>query len=738
MKKKLTLFLIICTLLFSLAACSDKITVKFDTDGGSVISDVEVKVGETLVLPENPVKEGYVFKGWLLDGEPFDVNMKLEKNITLKANWEKENLEKYYVTFIVDGNEYKKEEYLENSLITKPTNPIKENYEFKGWFLGDTLFDFENTKITSNLTLVAKFEEKQSEERIIVYAVNQPEDILLFHTNRKEKENKKTEFFDLTQNYVVGDDNGWSIKPACTFYKVNTITGTQEEVVVSEWEYDIKVYLLNGDVYELLLENSGLIDSIDTKNCIIDFATSAVGSAFKVEVIPTGLTNKQLENVEDYTISFEFEVVEGYNVYNAKELGYMDNRTSGTEADAWKAFKEANNLASDYFPTNLIFHKNIDVTVNDIPGYFFYKAEELNKSDSDYNRALGSMKDYVNIYVRNIGDNQTFNILGNYYKLSAETLREVVRDDGQITPEGEAISHASLFKIEGSETGSSSIQNLNMIGNAPRVENNIKAGGQILIKVEGPAFTAYNNLAACFFITYFPNYTFTEFLMDKCKAYDSFNSFVYNWGSDKVTIKDCEMIGAGGPVIVQDHVRPLEADGGKVAHTKIINSKLESYVVGTEGWFTVVKASAIVPQIKALDALFTPFNKSFLKTNADNTLSYMNLICINKSGSAEGITAEKIKGSLKIDDVVTFDFGANDPYLAALLDQTFKNGAPAFQSSAGGYGYTNGQGLFDVTNTQIVDPSHTMYQGDYLCLYYNGMAITLGYNNAGEIYNLEA
>lgn len=50
----------------------------------------------------------------------------------------------------------------------------------------------------------------------------------------------------------------------------------------------------------------------------------------------------------------------------------------------------------------------------------------------------------------------------------------------------------------------------------------------------------------------------------------------------------------------------------------------------------------------------------------------MNLICINKSGSAEGITAEKIKGSLKIDDVANFDFGASDPYLAALLDQTFK------------------------------------------------------------------
>lgn len=128
------------------------------------------------------------------------------------------------------------------------------------------------------------------------------------------------------------------------------------------------------------------------------------------------------------------------------------------------------------------------------------------------------MKDYVDIYFRNLEENQTFNILGNYYKLSAETLKEVVRDEGQITPEGEVISHASLFRMEGSETGSSSIQNLNMIGNAPRVENNIKAGGQILIKVEGPAFTAYNNLAACFFITYFPSDTFTEFVMDKCKA----------------------------------------------------------------------------------------------------------------------------------------------------------------------------------------------------------------------------
>lgn len=61
-EKEINFILVVFTLLFSLAACSDKITVQFDTDGGSVVSDIEVKVGEKLVLPKDPVKEGYVLK----------------------------------------------------------------------------------------------------------------------------------------------------------------------------------------------------------------------------------------------------------------------------------------------------------------------------------------------------------------------------------------------------------------------------------------------------------------------------------------------------------------------------------------------------------------------------------------------------------------------------------------------------------------------------------------------------
>ena len=40
------------------------ITVKFETDGGTTISNQIVEKGTKITKPENPTKEGYVFKGW--------------------------------------------------------------------------------------------------------------------------------------------------------------------------------------------------------------------------------------------------------------------------------------------------------------------------------------------------------------------------------------------------------------------------------------------------------------------------------------------------------------------------------------------------------------------------------------------------------------------------------------------------------------------------------------------------
>ena len=643
-----------------------------------------------------------------------------------------EETKTYKVKFETNGGSKVETQVVEEGkTATKPVNPTYKGFEFIDWYEDQALekvFNFSQA-ITKDITVYAKWKKVKVELEIKPLSSSLNSNLVLYNANKSVKDNKKTEFFDLTKKYVVGDDNAWCAKPEVSFVKYNPETGAVTPTKVSEWNYSITIYLLNGETYEKIENSSDYIDSIDYKNATIDFSAKAIGNSFKVEVLADGLKEKDI-------MTFTFDVIDGYNVYDAKELSYIDNRTSGDEAAAWKAFKVENNLDENYKPTNLILHTNINITANDVPTYFFYTKDELSKSDSDYERALGSMKDVKNFYFRDLKDNEEFNLYGNYFSLSIETLKEVVRERGKITEEGTVISHTTLLRFEGSEKAHVTLQNTNFIGNAPRVENTIKAGGQICMKVQGPSFEAVNNITTCFFIAYMPNVTYAPFLIDKCKAYDSFNSFIYNWGSCDVTLRDSEMIGAGGPVIIQDHVSPTASDGGSVAKTKIENCNLSSYVVGQEGWFTVVNATAIVPLIKTLNQLFTPLGKSFLKDNADHTLSYFNFICINKSGSAETITNEKIKGSLSIDDS-EFNFGETNPYIAALI----ASGAPVFQSSAStleaGYGYTDGKGMYSVKKEQIINPADLLYQGEYLGLYYNGMMIVFGFGDAGQVYSAE-
>ena len=66
-----------------------KVRVDFDTDGGSVVETMIIKKGSTINLENDPVKEGYIFEGWYLDGNPFDMSKGVEENIVLYAVWKK-------------------------------------------------------------------------------------------------------------------------------------------------------------------------------------------------------------------------------------------------------------------------------------------------------------------------------------------------------------------------------------------------------------------------------------------------------------------------------------------------------------------------------------------------------------------------------------------------------------------------------------------------------------------------
>lgn len=66
-------------------------TVNFETDGGSPIASVTAYHSELLEVPEEPVKEGYVFNGWYRDSActvPWSMETDtVIQSMTLYAGW---------------------------------------------------------------------------------------------------------------------------------------------------------------------------------------------------------------------------------------------------------------------------------------------------------------------------------------------------------------------------------------------------------------------------------------------------------------------------------------------------------------------------------------------------------------------------------------------------------------------------------------------------------------------------
>lgn len=61
-------------------------TIKFDVDNGSSIRDIIIEEGKTIILPVDPKKDGYVFKGWIdEDGNVVKMDTIVTKDMTLKA-----------------------------------------------------------------------------------------------------------------------------------------------------------------------------------------------------------------------------------------------------------------------------------------------------------------------------------------------------------------------------------------------------------------------------------------------------------------------------------------------------------------------------------------------------------------------------------------------------------------------------------------------------------------------------
>ena len=210
-------------------------TVSFNTDGAGEIDSQTIRGGLKATKPSDPVNEGFKFAGWYLGEELFNFETPITGNITLVAKWTPIT---YIVTFDSDGGTIVENQTVSyNGVITKPEDPTKDGWDFTGWYLENTLWNFE-TILTGNITLTARWvmheDEAEQEVTEVYITLNSKTYAYSSSSNKYEVEMRKPDwvnivlYITLTEGYTYSDDvvlyvNG--VKVSTSTYKVDIENG---------------------------------------------------------------------------------------------------------------------------------------------------------------------------------------------------------------------------------------------------------------------------------------------------------------------------------------------------------------------------------------------------------------------------------------------------------------------------------------------------------------------------------
>lgn len=304
----LTLALAFTTLLVGCTTSTKNHYVNFLVND-SVYKTIVVKENETIdnnIYKEiKPTLEGYEFKYWLDGDQRFDEAQKITKDLDLKAYFEK-IIEKVIITIksndeVIDTVEINKGEKL-----SKPSDLVLDGYIFKGFYLGDELYNFDNP-VEKDITLQAKWEEVVKYISIKLYDGESLIDTIIVKANSEVeiKSLEKEGYSFLGWSYLDNLYNDkFTAKEDCTLrakWKVRTYTISfydEDELITSrEVEYgkdvlDIPTFNKNG--YEFMGWDQDLTNIKSNLNVYADY--------FAIEYTITYHNCDKTSNAKKYTI----------------------------------------------------------------------------------------------------------------------------------------------------------------------------------------------------------------------------------------------------------------------------------------------------------------------------------------------------------------------------------------------------------------------------------------------------
>ena len=132
-------------------------TVTFDANGGTfTTSSLPVGDGKTVTEPTSaPVRDGYDFAGWNLEGNAFGFgSYQVYNDITLVAQWTPAVVVPVYhtVTFVVNNGDNPVDNQVLDGDTVASWTPQRDGFEFVEWQLNGEAFDFDTT-ITDDVEL---------------------------------------------------------------------------------------------------------------------------------------------------------------------------------------------------------------------------------------------------------------------------------------------------------------------------------------------------------------------------------------------------------------------------------------------------------------------------------------------------------------------------------------------------------------------------------------------------------
>ena len=525
--------------------------------------------------------------------------------------------------------------YLNDEDITNNLNKITDSVGTK-----TVVIEYQGKKAMITITVSSKVDDGGNEGTepatpIVVAGFEAPGSYTKHLSQKKAAgtaaygdEGYEAQFAVGTDMYMAGDDNAFKFLPTLRFLNEND----EPETAVA-FKSETQVSLYNGTEYVALESRNSEEENVveyysgedvyltaNVMNNTYDFADKAIGQQFKLSVLPKGNYVYSGKAVD-----CELTVVDGFNVYTAKQLAVIDNDTDEDRAGYWDDIKEAEGL-TDVNPAAVVFQNDIQVTANDIPAAVQYTLKQEIKYYREADAATKAnpivasstfLYDVENVISRVVKNGESFKMYGNYFNLDLSKMPLVCSFENEYSEDyGVDGSNSQFLKIvgegtlEASPTGSFDIKNLDVKGNA-NIDDHVYvtadkqipvyAGGLIFFKANGVNMTVDNTLARTNFIAYFPDGNNSNIAVKNSKAYDSYANTAYVWGKNVFTLENCDMARAGGPLILANHVESEKNDGNYPTMTADEACTFENLVTGQEFWFNSHNAGELVASLRALN-----------------------------------------------------------------------------------------------------------------------------------------